>query len=265
VDRLAGVATSVVGVQAGRLTDWHGPEPPGPADRRPERASVSPPLLRAAGLEARIEGRAVLSGIDLAVPPGRVLAVLGANGAGKTTLLRALVGLQPLVGGRVELGGADVTAEPPERRYPRVALVVQDPGRHLLCERVDDEVAFGLRAVGAPEALRRSRVAAALSELDLEHLAAQHPRDLSAGQRERVALAAALSVDPPVVLLDEPTRGMDHARRAALAALLRRRAASGRSAVVVTHDRLFAAAAADEVHELRAGRLAATVAVGWAS
>ena len=255
VDRVAAVATSVVGVEDGRLTDWHAREPAAPADRRPDRADGRPPLLRATDLEARIGGRTVLADVDLTVPPGRVLAVLGPNGAGKTTLLRALAGLQPLGRGRVEIGGVDVTAEPPERRYPGVALVVQDPGRHLLCERVDDEISFGLRALDVPEPLRRARAAEALAALDLGGLAARHPRDLSAGQRERVALAAALAVDPKVLLLDEPTRGMDHARRAALAALLRRRAADGRSALVVTHDRSFAAAAADELLELRAGRL----------
>jgi energy-coupling factor transport system ATP-binding protein len=142
------------------------------------------------------------------------------------------------------LGGEDVTLLPAQQRFPRLALVVQDPGRHLLTERVRDELAFGL-ASGTDGAER------ALAALDLTPHADRHPRDLSVGERERVVLAAALAAHPQLLLLDEPTRGMDPARRDALAALLR-----GRTALVATHDPAFAAAAADRVVGLRDGRVA---------
>ncbi len=185
----------------------------------------------------------MLHGVDLSVARGEVVALMGPSGSGKSTLLRALAGLEPPTAGRVELAGIDVTAEPAEARFPRLALVVQDPARHLLTEHVRDEVGFGLTDA-AP------RVEAALAALDLTAHAPRHPRDLSVGERERVVLAAALAAEPDVLLLDEPTRGMDPARRGELAALLR-----GRTAVVATHDPAFAAAAADRVVHLDAGRI----------
>ena len=181
-------------------------------------------MLAARGLDVARGGLAVLHAVDLSVARGEVVALMGPSGAGKSTLLRALAGLEPPTAGRVELAGVDVTAEPAETRFPRLALVVQDPARHLLTEHVRDEVGFGLGDAAA-------RVEAALAALDLTAHAGRHPRDLSVGERERVVLAAALAADPEVLLLDEPTRGMDPARRGELAALLR-----GRTALVATHD-----------------------------
>ncbi len=257
VDRLAAVADEVLLVDEGRLGTFV-PTEPGPTTPVDAAAAVpedETPALSTSGLDLDVAGRPVLRGVDVAVPRGRVTAVLGPNGAGKTTLLRALAGLDRPRRGTIRLAGVDVTALPAERRYPRVALVVQDPGRHLLAERVDEEVAFGLASLALGEGERRRLVDAALATFDLAPLAARHPRDLSAGQRERLALAAALAADPAVLLLDEPTRGMDLPRRAALAALLVERAGHGRSAVVVTHDRAFARAAAHDLLELRDGRL----------
>jgi ABC-type sulfate/molybdate transport systems ATPase subunit len=171
------------------------------------------------------------------------------SGAGKSTLLRALAGLEAPAAGRVLLGGDDVTTLSAQARFPRLALVVQDPARHLLTERVRDEVAFGLDPA-APA------VAAAIAALDLGPHADRHPRDLSVGERERVVLAACLAAEPDVLLLDEPTRGMDPARRGALAGLLR-----GRTALVATHDPDFAAAAADRVLRLVDGRLEAAAPI----
>jgi energy-coupling factor transport system ATP-binding protein len=155
----------------------------------------------------------------------------------------------------VLLGGRDVTAVPAERRFPEVGMVGQDPGRHLLTERVDDEVGFALERLGVPAAERRRRVAAALAALDLAGLAGRHPLDLSVGQRERVALAAILAARPRVIALDEPTRGMDPARKAALAALVRARAAAGATVVVATHDAAFARAVADVALRMEGGAL----------
>jgi energy-coupling factor transport system ATP-binding protein len=220
-------------------------------------AAVTPGPVRARveGMSAGHPGRPVLDGLDLVLRAGEVVAVEGPNGSGKSTLLRALAGLHAPGSGRVLLDGEDLTGTAAERRFPRIALVGQDPGRHLLTERVEDEVALCLRWLGLRGAERRARVGRAMDELDLGPLAGRHPLDLSVGQRERVALAAILVAEPAVILLDEPTRGMDPARRAGLASLLRARAAQGAAVLVATHDEGFAAAVADRRLAIEAGAL----------
>ena len=123
----------------------------------------------------------------------------------------------------------------------------------MLRERVDDELAFA--AWRCADAERRARVQAVMAELDLTALAAAHPLDLSVGERERVALAAVLVADPQVIVLDEPSRGMDPARRAMLADALRRRTARGAAVLVATHDGGFAEAIADRHVEIVEGRV----------
>ncbi len=260
-DRFAALAHRTFAVEGGRLV-----APPAAHDdeTEPVHATATPasaPIaLAGVGLAATRGGLPVLDGLDLDVPAGSVLGIVGPNGAGKTTLLRLLAGLDRPAGGRIVLGGADVTAVAAEARYPRLAMVAQDPARHLLTERVRDEVALGLRRLPLDAASAATRVDDVLAELGIAALAERHPRDLSVGERERVAIAAAVAPDPDVLLLDEPTRGMDRARRTALARLLRTRASRGRSAIVATHDRAFAALACDALLEL--APLEAAVATG---
>src|SRR5262249_24620058 len=157
------------------------------------------------------------AGVDLALEAGVVTVLHGANGSGKSTLARVLAGLHRPAAGRVMLDGVDVTALPAEARFPRVGLVLQDAGRRLIRGRGRAEVAVagrGLREDGGA-----ARVAEALGGLGLASLAGRHPHDLSVGERERVALAAILVAHPGVLVLDEPSRGMDPSRKARLAAL----------------------------------------------
>ncbi len=209
--------------------------------------TTAAPAARAEHLVASHGDRRVLLGASLTLVPGRVTALIGPNGSGKSTLLRALAGLHGLEGGRVLLGEEDVSALPPEARFPRLGLVPQDPGRHLLTERVDDEIAVALGVLGTDAGESARRVARIAREMGLEDVLDRHPLDLSVGERERVALAAILVAEPRVLLLDEPTRGMDPQRKRALAATVRRHAARGAAVLVATHDGPFATAIADEV------------------
>ena len=170
---------------------------------------------------------------DLELGRGEIVALTGPNGSGKTTLAKLAAGLIEPVAGSI-------------RRRGRAAYLSQDPGRYVVAERVVDEVALG---VGGD----RDRAARALARLGLSGFGGRHPRDLSSGERERLALAAVLVTEPDVLVLDEPTRGMDPERKLELAALLRRQAA-GRTTLVVTHDLAFAAEVADRVASTTAAK-----------
>jgi energy-coupling factor transporter ATP-binding protein EcfA2 len=173
------------------------------------------------------ERRDVLRGIDLTVKRGERLALMGRNGAGKSTLLRTLAGLADAVRGKVEVPGG-------------IALLTQNPGDYLVRERVGDEL---LGEAGQ----------AALRLVGLEHAIDADPRDLSGGERQRLALAIALAgrMDgdalPGLVALDEPTRGMDRARKEDLVGLIGDLAERGAGLLVATHDVEFAAAFAERV------------------
>src|SRR5207244_11074073 len=131
-----------------------------------------------------------------------------------------------------------------EVSHARASFLTQDPGRHLVTERVLDEVALGSS---------RERALAELRRLGLSAAADRHPRDLSVGERARLALAAVLATDPDLLVLDEPTRGVDPERKAELAELLRR-GAHDRATLVITHDVVFAGEVADRVVSMAAGR-----------
>jgi energy-coupling factor transport system ATP-binding protein len=168
----------------------------------------------------------VVDGASLQVRRGEVVALTGPNGAGKTTLAQIACGLLEPASGEVEHG--------------RAAYLAQDPGRHVVTERVLDEAALGAGEERARLWLARLGLAAQLD---------RHPRDLSTGERERLALAAVLALEPELLVLDEPTRGVDPERKAELARVLRA-GAPARGTLVVTHDLPWAAEVADRVVEL---------------
>jgi energy-coupling factor transport system ATP-binding protein len=203
----------------------------------------APPALRTRGLWHELrDGPAILRGVDLTLLPGESVALMGRNGAGKSTLLRHAAGLMEPTRGRVERAG-------------RVALLLQNPGDYLIHERVAEE---------AP--------AEALAAVGLAGMAERNPKDLSGGERQRLALAIVVGAggeSPAVLALDEPTRGMDRAAKAALAKDLRRRADEGQAVIVATHDPEFAAACARRAVLLADGRVIADgsaselLAGGW--
>ncbi len=213
-------------------------------------AQMGPGLVVTA-IRAGYDDALVLSDCSLVVTPGEVVALHGPNGAGKSTLARVIAGLHEPISGQVQVGGTDITATPAYARYPRIGFVPQDAGRWLLRERVDDEIGLGLEHL-APED-RDRRVAVALADYDLTGLADRHPLDLSVGERERVALAAIMVAHPQVIVVDEPSRGMDPARRDQLVHVMRGHAAQGAAVVVISHDPVFADAVADRHVRLVAG------------
>ena len=183
-----------------------------PAPRPRPRARGESVVLKDVWVELR-DGPAILQGVDLRVAPGERVALMGRNGAGKSTLLKVLAGVRRATRGRVRTAG-------------EVALLTQHPGDHLLSDTVGAHL---------PDSALRAR----------------HPRDVSGGERQRLALELVLRYGAATVLLDEPTRGMDAGRKAALAARLR---ALPGAVVVATHDAEFAARWATRVVLLGDGR-----------
>jgi energy-coupling factor transporter ATP-binding protein EcfA2 len=235
VARALELATRVLFVDGGRLLldapraealDWLAAQRPAWADARVGTTQAPPapdaPVLRLdAASYAYRPGLPVLDGVELEVRRGEVVALEGPNGCGKTTLAKLAAGLLERGAGRV-------------LRTGRAGYLSQDPGRYLVKETVLAETALAVRGDA-------DRARAALDRVGLGWAAARHPRDLSSGERERLGLAAVAVAEPDLLVLDEPTRGVDPERKAALAAWLAEYAAAGRGVLVATHDRSFPA------------------------
>lgn len=210
-------------------------------------------MLRAENLVAGWPGRPpVLDGVSCTVPSR--LALLGPNGCGKTTLLRCLSGAHQPSSGRVLFGETALCYERRELQEHRraVQLVLQDPDDQLFSADVTQDVSFGPLNLGLPEDEVRARVTEVLARLRLTHLAERATHHLSYGERKRVTIAGALAMRPSVLLLDEPTAGLDPSGVAELLAVLGEVSAS---VVIATHDVNFALAWADEVAVLADGQL----------
>ena len=240
LDSLMKAATKLVVVEGGHIRAAD------PAAWRPSAPSARPPRASPAGGEAwsleRVSAgfgdRLVLDGIDLAGRSGEVVALSGPNGGGKTTLIRLIAGGLAPVAGRVQ------------RRPGRIAYLPQNPTALLHRPTVRAEVAFTLERSG-----EREPPEAILDELALLSVADRYPRDLSCGERQRTALAAVLPGTPRLVLLDEPTRGMDAAARAALVGLVARLRDRGAAVVLATHDPDLRHALADRVVQVGNGKV----------
>src|SRR5690625_68908 len=216
---------------------------PGPAGA--PAAASGPALLRAHKLSVSYGAHEALRGVNLEVRAGEILAVMGRNGAGKSSLLWALAGAKEPARGRVEAGRA------PGGRA-RVALVHQSPEDLLLRLTVAAECSAADHLAGRAGATR-----AILDVVAPGIDAAANPRDLSEGQRLALAVAVQLAAAPHVLLLDEPTRGLDYPAKERLAGLLRELTAGGRAVVVASHDVEFLALLADRVAQLAGGELLA--------
>lgn len=220
--------------------------------------SVDRSLARLSGVTFAYEpDRPVLSGADLAVTEGRRVVVLGPNGGGKTTLFRLLVGALAPSAGTVEMLGVPVgrgrRALLELRR--QVQLVLQDPDAQLFAASVAQDVSFGPMNLGLERTEVRSRVDAALTALDVADLADRPPHLLSSGQKKRVTIAGAVAMRPRVLLLDEPTAGLDPAAVESLLVTLRELHATGTTIVLSTHDVDLAYRWADEVAVVLDGRV----------
>jgi energy-coupling factor transport system ATP-binding protein len=213
--------------------------------RRPGPGSAADAAWELRDVAAGPARDAILEGVSLASGGGEVVALVGPNGSGKTTLLRTLAGLLPALAGTV-------------RRPPgRTAYLPQNPGALLHLPTLRAEVALTIKRTESGESSDEM-----LGAFGLLALADRYPRDLSSGERQRAALAATLAGSPTLILLDEPTRGMDVAARQSLGAAVRGLAARGSAMVIATHDADLVADLADRTVEVRNGRALELPALG---
>ncbi|WP_460447179.1 ATP-binding cassette domain-containing protein, partial [Angustibacter aerolatus] len=220
-----------------------------PAPRR--AAPTTGPLLAADAVVVRHGDVTAVAGVDLALRDGEVTALMGRNGAGKSSLLWALQGSGRRTGGRVQVSGDDPARLGAARRRALVGLVPQQPSDLLYLDTVAAELAQADRDADRPS----GTAAALLQRVRAGVDPAAHPRDLSEGQRLCLVLAVQLTARPRVLLLDEPTRGLDHDAKLALRDVLRDLAADGHAVLLSTHDVEFVAEVADRVLVLAGGEL----------
>ncbi|MCX4476767.1 ATP-binding cassette domain-containing protein [Streptomyces cellulosae] len=211
------------------------------------------PVAEVRSLAVRRDRVRALTRVDLTVSPGETVALMGRNGAGKSTLLGALVGLVAPSSGSVRTGGAVPHRSRPRDLVRKAGLVPQEPRDLLYADTVAAECAAADKDAEAEPGTCR----ALLGELLPSIADDAHPRDLSEGQRLTLALAVVLTARPPLLLLDEPTRGLDYAAKGRLTAILRRLAAEGHAIVMATHDVELAAELAHRVVLLAEGEVIA--------
>jgi putrescine transport system ATP-binding protein len=216
-------------------------------------AAIQPPILEITGLCKSFAGTRVLNRINLDVPRGSIVSLLGRSGSGKTTLLQLIAGLHDPDAGRLVIDGTDMTGVPPFARPVNMMFQSYALFPHLC---VADNIVYGLKARGVPRAERDRLLAWALELVRLEGLGTRRPDQLSGGQRQRVALARCLVMKPAVLLLDEPMAALDRSLRAdvqrELTGIQRR---VGTTFVLVTHDQDEAMAISDYIAVMDQGEI----------
>ena len=206
-------------------------------------ATPSQARLSCRGLSFAYGASPVFEGLDADFPAGQITCIAGANGVGKTTLVRVLCGLAAPSSGSISMDGVPASRK---TRRSACALVMQDTGRQLFSDTLAGEL-----TIGASHASGQSGEQL-LADFDLANLGERHPLSLSGGQKQRLVIAAARATGRPIVILDEPTSGVDARHLDSITATLRRIADEGAAVVVVTHDGEFAAACADRLITLTA-------------
>jgi energy-coupling factor transporter ATP-binding protein EcfA2 len=199
--------------------------------------------------------RAVLKNINLDIGGGDFIGIMGRNASGKTTLVKQFNGLLKPSRGRVRLEGVDTRKSTVADLSQRVGYVFQNPNDHLFADTVEDEIAFSLRNRGAEETEIAKAVDNMLDEFELGRYRKIYPRNLSGGEKQRVALASVLAGQPEIIVLDEPTRGMDYLLKKKLISYLDDYRRRGNTVIMVSHDVETIAECADRVVLLSEGRV----------
>jgi energy-coupling factor transport system ATP-binding protein len=243
-----------VTVKEGRAfsVEWMRTQTTSEVDSRSKTISAQP-LIELSQIEAAYDQQNVLKNVSLNVNAGEVVVVLGRNGSGKTTLLKCMVGLHKPKRGEIRIEGKNISHQTTSQICKHIGYLPQDPNVLLFSDTAYDELALTLR--NHRESVSESRVLEMLTALGLSDKAKTYPRDLSSGERQRVAFGAIAITMPKALLLDEPTRGLDYAAKKTLVSMLRKWQTAGTAIVLVTHDVEFAAEIATQVVVLSHGEV----------
>ena len=209
-------------------------------------------ILNLSNFSVTLDSKEIIKHINFTLKKGEIKVLLGPNGAGKTTLLRAIMGLIPSTG-KMHLFGKDFSKKNLSILIKHMAYLPQNPGDLLFAETVLEELKITLNNHRIEKS--ESDLISFLDQLGLAEKQHEYPRDLSVGERQRIALAAITIHDPEILLLDEPTRGLDYKTKKALGILLKRWCDRGKTILIVSHDIEFCATIADTVTILEAGRI----------
>jgi energy-coupling factor transport system ATP-binding protein len=218
-------------------------------------AAAAAPLVEVREVEHVYGGMVrALDGVDLTIGPGEFVAIIGQNGSGKTTLAKHIVGLLQPRRGRVMLDGRERSMVAAAEAAAMVGYVFQNPDHQIFAGTVEDEVAFGPRNFGLPAAEVERRSARVLNAVGLEGLRAQDPFLLGRGERQRLAVASVLALEPRLLILDEPTTGLDYPQQRRMMDLIAELNRAGTAIVIITHTPWLVAEYARRAVLMRKGR-----------
>jgi energy-coupling factor transport system ATP-binding protein len=203
------------------------------------------------------DGTHALKDVSVSFRKGELVAIIGKNGSGKTTLVKLLNGMFRPASGQVLVEGKDYMAYSIAELGRKIGYAFQNPDQQLFADSVYKEVAFGVQNMGLPEDQVQVRVDEALKSLRLEQYKEAHPRRLSVGQRQGVAVASILAMLPNAIILDEPTTGQDYRRRLAIMQFVKQLNSEGKLVILVSHDIVHVAAYCKRVIVMHEGKIIA--------
>lgn len=196
-----------------------------------------------------------LEGVSLSIQPGEFVAIIGQNGSGKTTLIKHFNGLLKPTRGRVIVNGRDTKDLPTSELARHVGYVFQNPDHQIFAETIKDEIAFGPRNLGFSDDRIQANMQLVLEEMGLIEFVEELPFKLSRGQRQRLAVASILAMEPSILIIDEPTTGQDWKESTKLMELVKNLNENGHTCIVTTHNMNLVSLFARRVIVMREGRL----------
>lgn len=223
------------------------------AENSPGKNPDTLPIISVKDLVFSYDKVQALDTISLTIAAGEFIAIVGENGSGKTTLVKHFNGLLMPESGTVTIAGKDTRVSSTTELSRQVGLVFQNPDHMFFADTVYDEVAFGLKNLGITD--MDVIIRAALEEVNLGHTRALYPRWLSRGERQRLAIACVIAMQPRIIVLDEPTTGLDGNEARLVMEVLKRLQQKGHTIVIITHNREIAGNCADRILRMDGGRI----------